>query len=119
MKHSVEQVAATVNYIIKIFRAKASIVLSWGLDRKSYLPMEDEDGNYGLSFTVNGFKHKGTVQVLFDDGADTFVVKLIGANGEVLKKVDDVYLDNLVEVIDHEVEHVDNYRERVSQEYGI
>ena len=33
--------------------------------------------------------------------------------------VEDVYLDNLVEVIDNRVEKVDNYAERVSSTYKI
>lgn len=47
-------------------------------------------------------------------GSDLFEVSL--NNGT---KVEDVYLDSLVNVIDNLVEKTENYRERVEQEYNV
>lgn len=45
-----------------------------------------------------------------------FDVRLI-KNGKVVETVEDVYLDSLVDVIDYRVEKVDNYKQKVEEEY--
>ena len=119
MIHTIEQISAMAKYILDIFRTNVPVVMSWGIDPDTYKQIEDENGYYGISFTVNGFKHKGTVQVLFDEGADYFVVKLLDDNNQVIKTCKDIFLGELVTAIDNEVEHVENYDSRVSQEYGL
>ena len=106
-------------YILDIFRTQPFIIMSWGLDTKSLRLSTDEAGNYGISFAVQGFKHKGKVKVLYDPGSDTFVLHLIDGSGAIIKTREDIFLDELVSVIDDAVEKVDNYQERVHQEYGI
>mgnify|MGYP006357269063 CR=1 FL=1 len=48
-------------------------------------------------------------------GSDLFDVVLPNTG----TKVEDVYLDNLVEVIDNLVEKTSNYEQRVQQEYAL
>jgi hypothetical protein len=54
--------------------------------------------------------------VEYNEGADLFDVRLI-KGGKVVELVEDVYLDSLGDVIDYRVEKVDNYKQRVEEEY--
>ena len=85
------------------------VVFSWGFNSPKRLP-EDK----GLSFLVEGFKYTGKVKVIYNEGSDLFEVHLSDGT-----KVEDVYLDNLVEVIDNLVEKTSNYEQRVQQEYAL
>ena len=98
-------------YIIDILAGQPAIVWSWGFNS----PIVIKDG---LRFKVQGFKFRGTVEVKFNEGSDLFDVYLIKV-GKVLKKIEGVYFDTLVEVIDDNVEKVDNYDERVKSEYSL
>lgn len=85
------------------------VVFSWGFNSPKRLP-----NNTGLQFCVEGFKYQGVVEVRYNEGSDLFEVSL--NNGT---KVEDVYLDSLVNVIDNLVEKTNNYRERIEQEYNV
>lgn len=98
-------------YIMQIFKAYAMVVFSWGFNTPTAIAN-------GLRFKVQGFKFKGTVEVVYNEGTDLFEVKLI-KNGKVVETVEDVYLDSLVDVIDYRVEKVDNYKQRVIKTYSI
>ncbi len=106
-------------YILELMRYYPAIVMSWGIDNKTYRLAEDADGNYGLQLHVQGFKHKGTVQVLYDEGGDTFLYHLITDTGETVKTRTDIYLDELIPAIDEAVEKVENFSQRVMAEYGL
>ena len=105
-------------YILELMRYYP-VVMSWGIDNKTYRLAEDADGNYGLQFHVQGFKHKGTVQILYDEGCDTFLYHLLTDTGEIVKTRTDIYLDELIPAIDDAVEKVENYSQRVMAEYGL
>ena len=105
-------------YILELMRYYP-VVMSWGIDNKTYRLAEDADGNYGLQFHVQGFKHKGTVQILYDEGCDTFLYHLLSDTGEIVKTREDICFDELVSVVDEAVEKVENYEKRVMAEYGI
>ena len=85
------------------------VLCSWGPHNFKRLP-EDQ----GLSFLVEGFKYTDKVKVIYNEGSDLFEVHLSDGT-----KVEDVYLDNLVEVIDSLVEKTPNYEQRVQQEYAL
>ena len=97
-------------YILQILKSQLMILCSWGPHNFKRLP-----GDKGLSFMVEGFKYQGKVIVMYNAGTDLFEV-LLAKTGE---KVEDVYLDCLVNVIDGLVERIDNYKERVETECGI
>lgn len=46
-------------------------------------------------------------------GVDLFQVSLYNEEGNEVKRIDDVYLDNLAEVIDQNVEMADDYNTKV------
>lgn len=99
-------------YILSILSCDLSIVLSWGFHR----PVGLENG---LKFNVNGFKHKGIVKVLYNEGADLFEIEIINSENQLVEKIERVYFDQLVEVIDNHVELIENYYEAVRKEYAI
>ena len=92
-----------------ILRSQLMVVFSWGFNSPKRLP-DDK----GLRFNVEGFKYRGVVEVIYNIGSDLFEVHLSDGT-----KVEDVYLDNLVEVIDSLVEKTPNYEQRVQQEYAL
>ena len=101
-------------YILSIFRTNPFVVMSWGIDPASITIVE-----VGMKFHVQGFIHTGYVQVVLNEGEDLFEVTLISEEGETLKTIEHIFVDNLISVIDDAVEKCENYQERISQEYGI
>ena len=96
-------------YILEILKSQLMVLFSWGPHNFKRLP-EDQ----GLSFQVEGFKYQGKVIVMYNAGTDLFEV-ILAKTGE---RVEDVYLDNLVSVIDGLVEKTADYRDRVVAEYS-
>ena len=72
----------------------------------------------GLRFKVQGFKFRGVVEVVYNEGKDLFEVSFI-KHGKVVEVVDDIYFDILVDVIDTKVEKTSDYKERVEREYSL
>ncbi len=98
-------------YIMSILKTQLMVVWSWGFHK----PIAIENG---LRFNVQGFKFKGVVEVAYNEGRDLFDVRFLKAN-KVVKTVEGVYFDTLVDVIDDYVEHTSDYAERVQKEYSI
>ena len=84
-------------YILSIFRTQPMIVFSWGF-HDAY-PIYN-----GLRFKLNGYLHQGLVDVVYNEGADLFVVSILNDDGTIKQQETDVYLDCLVNVIDRLVE---------------
>ena len=98
-------------YIMRILKTQLMIMWSWGFN--SPIALEN-----GLRFKVQGFKFKGIVEVIYNEGWDLFDVFFI-KSGETIDKVEGVYLDTLVETIDLYVEKTSDYEQRVREEYQI
>ena len=101
-------------YILSIFRTNPFVVMSWGINPASITIVE-----VGVQFHVQGFIHTGFVQVVLNEGEDLFEVTLISEEGETLKTIEHIFVDNLISILDSEIEKCENYEERISQEYGI
>lgn len=99
-------------YIYSILKSQPTILMSWGFHYPVGIRL-------GLRFKVNGFKHKGYVEVKYNEGADLFDIYLINDDNTLKDLKEGVYFDELVDTIDEYVERVDNYTERVNQEYNI
>ena len=95
-------------YILRILRSQLMVMFSWGFHN----PVALENG---LRFNVQGFKFRGIVEVVYNEGWDLFDVRFI-KGGKVIDTVEQVYLDGLVDVIDDYVEKTPDYEKRV-QEY--
>lgn len=101
------------NYILRILRSQLMVMFSWGFNHPVALP-----NNKGLRFNVQGFKFKGTVEVVYNEGWDLFDVRFIN-NGKVIDTIEELYLDGLVDAIDRYVEKTDDYENRVKEEYSL
>ena len=101
-------------YILSIFRTNPFVVMSWGINPASITIVD-----VGVKFHVQGFIHTGYVQVVLNEGEDLFEVTLISEEGETLKTIEHIFVDNLICVIDEAVEKCENYQERISQEYQL
>ena len=98
-------------YIMSILKTQLMVVWSWGFHN----PIAIEDG---LRFKVQGFKFRGIVEVKYNEGSDLFDVSFIKA-GKVVKTIDGVFFDMLVETIDNYVEKTSDYEKRVKEEYSL
>ena len=97
-------------YILQVLKSDPFLVLSWGFHCPVAIPN-------GLRFSVDGYLHSGKVEVIYDEGADLFIVRLLDADGTTKRKEKDVYLECLVNVIDGMVERCDNYKQKVVETY--
>ena len=98
-------------YIMRILKSQLMIVWSWGFNSPKAIAN-------GLSFKVQGFKFKGSVEVIYNEGTDLFDISFV-KRGEIVEVVEGIYIDQLVNVIDSQVEKVNNYNERVEAEYSL
>jgi len=94
-------------YIMSILKTQLMVVWSWGFHK----PMALENG---LRFKVQGFKFRGVVEVVYNEGQDLFDVSFVKAN-KVVKSIDGVFFDMLVDVIDDYVEKTVNYEKLLQQ----
>ena len=99
-------------YILAILRTQLMIVFSWGFHNARAI-------ENGLAFFVQGYKHTGRVEVLYDEGWDLFIVRTLNRDGSIKEQEDGIYADGLVEVIDRMVEKTDDYKARVRSQYGV
>ena len=99
-------------YILAILRSQLMVVFSWGFHAATAI-------ENGLAFQVQGFKHTGRVEVVYDEGWDLFNVRAINPDGTIKEQQEGIYVDGLVEVIDRMVEKTDDYASRVREQYGF
>lgn len=100
------------NYILQILRTNLMVLFSWGFH--SAYSIEN-----GLAFYVCGYMHAGLVNVVYDEGTDTFTVRTFNPDGSIKQEETEVYLDCLVNVIDGMVERSPDYANRVKKDYGL
>ena len=83
--------------------------MSWG--SRSWTLRQVAGVTIGLQFRVSGHHHKGLV-ILTVNGLDLFDIYLTKLNGEIKEKISDVYLEDLIDVIDRKVEYISTYENR-------
>ena len=98
-------------YILAILRSQLMIVFSWGFHNARAI-------ENGLAFFVQGYKHTGRVEVVYDEGWDLFIVRTLNPDRTIKEQQEGIYADGLVEVIDRMVEKTENYSARVRNQYG-
>ena len=105
-----ENKLSMARYIWRIFQ-HSTIPLSWGICFASVRTLSN-----GTEFHVQGFKMTGYVKIEYDEGSDTFTITLTPDENQGNKKIiENVYLDNLISVIDENVEYCENYETKVRQ----
>ena len=108
-------------YIMSILRTQLMIMWSWGSSNFIALP-----NNEGLIFHVQGYKFvklgykfKGWVKVIYDEGADLFNIQYLTNKMKEVEEQRGVYFDMLVETIDSTIEKTTDYEQRVKQQYAL
>ena len=96
---------------MSILKTQLMVMFSWGFNS----PVAIQNG---LRFKVQGFKFRGIVEVVYNEGSDLFDLSFIKA-GKVVKSIDGVFFDMLVDTIDDFVEKTADYEQRVAAEYSI
>lgn len=99
-------------YILSIFKRQLMVVFSWGFRN----PIAIENG---IRFFVNGFRHKGKVEVVYNEGLDLFCVRILNADCSIKEKLEGVYFDELVGCIDSLVEWCPDYVRKVCETYNL
>lgn len=99
-------------YILAILRTQLMIVFSWGFHNARAI-------ENGLAFYVQGYKHTGRVEVVYDEGWDLFSARTINQDGTIKEQQDGIYLDGLVDAIDAMVEKTEDYTAMVQEQYGL
>ena len=98
-------------YIMSILKTQLMVVWSWGFHQ----PIALENG---LRFKVTGFKFRGVVSIVYNEARDLFDISFIKSN-KVVKSVDGVYFDMLIDVLDDFIERTPDYDKRVAAEYSL
>ena len=101
-------------YIMMILKSRLTVMFSWGARRFTAI-------QNGLVFHVQGYLLNGWVKIIYNEGTDAFDLSFINNRKEIVKTVNEVYIDNLVDVIDYHVENDGSlkYEQRVKQQYSI
>ena len=97
-------------YIWQILKTQMTVIMSWGID-----PGQAKVIKNGMEIHVQGFVHTGFVQITLNEGTDLFEIKLLSEKRELVKFIEDVYLDCLVKTLDENIEKCENYEQRVSE----
>lgn len=77
------------------------VVMSWGVSKK-YCSLYQNMPT--LMLKVSALVHKGWVYISLNEGKDVYEVRLIDSQGQCTKTVEEVYCDQLGNVIDELIE---------------
>ena len=91
----------TAQNILEIIRAGGPISWSWGPDKFRPTVYEKMPA---MRFSVSGFVHEGDVVVALNRAADLYEVYCLDETDKVVSSQDEVFFNELVDVIDRLVE---------------
>lgn len=74
---------------------------SWGVNKMKILLFRDMPT---LGINVSGLQHKGWVYISLNEGLDLYEITLLTSNYKVLKTIEEVYCDQLAQIVDELVE---------------
>lgn len=116
-----EEILEIVNVMNQqlFYTAPLHIQMSWGVSERVAGVYEDMAT---LKLKVSGFEHKGWVFISYNEGLDLYEVRLFDENYQLVKTVEEVYFDQMGELIDTLVERGydsdEQYFERVKKTYS-
>ena len=97
------EIANTIKHQIVVQSPAA--LLSYGAEK--FVALNETNKRHGgLQFKTSGYKHRGLVVInlMFNDTYTIETVKIRKGEVKVCDSYDDVYADQLIEVLDHMVE---------------
>lgn len=97
--------------------ATVDVIMSWGVSKRIATVYQDRAT---LALRVSGVLHKGWVYVSLDEGRDCYVVTLLSADkSKVIKVRDEVYCEELGNVIDNLVERKEEWTDDMYKELAF
>lgn len=90
----------------QIMYPNMQIFWSWGANKFTF--GVGTNGYPILRFKVNGMKFKGYVHIIYNP-CDYYEIEFISTHNNLKKRYEEVYFDNLQEIIDNYVEKIDAY----------
>lgn len=100
------------NDVLFLIKHSGSIGMSWGISKI-------KDHTDSLSVWVNGFQHKGRVNISLN-WSDLFQLEFYDESEQLVKFINDVYIDQLISILDSEIERgtipFDEYKSKVEKE---
>ena len=108
-----------INGLLHLLRLQPNKYMCWGVTETKTIGNSREDIR-AVRLKVNGLLHKGYV-FIFLNGKDLFDVYLTDLNHKTTKTINDLYFDQLVDIIDSEIEFKDGisneeYKKQVFKE---
>jgi len=94
-----------VQEVVNLLNTQRMKFWSWGSN--NFVNLYDK----GLKFTVRAQRHYGYVYIVVN-GMDLYDVYLVSIKGNLKKKLEDIYFEDLVDTIDNEIEFIDGYYSR-------
>lgn len=79
-------------------------IASWGAQNWGFYKEQ------WLRFMVNGHHHKGWVYIILTWN-DTFTIYFADLDGVIVEKREEVYIDELIDVLDKRIEWIDDYKQ--------
>lgn len=79
------------------------IVWCWGAERWTLVSTSPKSGVMAIRFKSNGYLHKGLVYLVVN-GLDLFDIYLTTLDGKIKSKTTDIYLEDLIEIVDGLIE---------------
>jgi hypothetical protein len=89
--------------LVQFLLAHRAITWSWAI--RNFI----NGYNMFLRFTVSGHHHKGHVYIALN-GLDLFDIYLTTNRGTIKQVINDIYIEDLVEILDRKIEKIDKYR---------
>jgi hypothetical protein len=87
---------------MRVLTSDMMVYFSWGVSKKYNFD------NKGLLLKVSGNHHKGFVLITLD-WMDTYTVHIISNKGEIEDVYENVFFDELTEIIDKRIERIPDY----------
>jgi hypothetical protein len=85
--------------VLFLIKQSGSIGWSWGIEKIQY-------HSPSLSIFVNGFIHRGRVQISVS-WKDLYHIEFYNTDEKWIKTIEDIYVDELISVLDKEIERGD------------
>jgi hypothetical protein len=85
-----------------LYKTNPLVYFSWGVSAKYNYE------NKALILKVNAHHHKGYVVITLDWN-DTYIVNIIKTSGRIVATYDNVFFDELQEIIDNKIERIEEY----------
>jgi hypothetical protein len=94
-----------VNEVFSLLKHYTPVIWSWGFKSATNY------ANKTFMFGVSGFVHKGLVAIYYNAGLDMYQIDLLNSKYKVVKTIEEVYVEDLVDILDFNIEKNTSHEE--------